>query len=146
MNNFFPLEAQRKYIRIPFREHGRDFNGCDCGGLVWLVYKTELKIELPDWRAYYQNTQFESFGELTDTISTMLGDCGQPVPLHEPLKPFDVISLNFCGNPVHVGIMVNRHIFMHIMDGYTNVRQERIDSASWRKRIDGVFRYRTRAN
>lgn len=136
----FPLEAQRKYIRIPFKEHGRGFDGCDCGGLVWLVYKEELGIELPDWRQYYQNTQLESFGELSSTIGTNLGNICNEIPLDAPIRPFDVVSLKIAGHPVHVGVMVTPKTFMHIMEGYTNVRQERIDSANWKRRIDGIFR------
>lgn len=136
----FSPAAQRKYMRIPFKEHGRDFDGCDCGGLVWLVYKTELGIELPDWRKYYENTQLESFGSLSSTIGTMLGNICYEVPIDGKIRPFDVISLTLAGHPVHVGIMTNENTFMHIMEGYTNVRQERIDRMNWRKRIDGIFR------
>lgn len=136
----FSLSDQRKYMRIPFKEHGRDFSGCDCGGLVWLVYKTELGIELPDWREFYSNTQIESFDELSWTIGTMLGDICNEVPLDSEIRPYDVISLKVAGHPIHVGIMVNSNTFMHIMEGYSNVRQERIDRMNWRKRIDGIFR------
>lgn len=137
----FPVSAQLKYIRIPFKEHGRDFDGCDCGGLVWLVYKNELGIELPDWRGYYQNTQIESFDELSWTVDTMLGGIGKEVPKDEGVKPFDVISLKIAGHPIHVGVAVDSNRFLHIMEGDTNVRQERLDGMSWRRRIDGVFRY-----
>lgn len=136
----FSPAAQRKYMLIPFKEHGRGFDGCDCGGLVWLVYKTELGIELPDWRKYYENTQFESFNSLSSTIGTMLGNICYEVPLDKEIRPFDVISLTLAGHPVHVGVMVNDNTFMHIMEGYSNVRQERIDRMNWRKRIDGIFR------
>lgn len=136
----FPVSSQRKYIRIPFREHGRGFDGCDCGGLVWLVYKTELGIELPDWREYYENTRIESFNELSSTIGTMLGDITHEVKDFSKIQPFDVISLRVAGHPVHVGVMIDSCTFMHIMEGYTSVRQERIDRMNWVKRIDGVFR------
>lgn len=136
----FPVSAQRKYMRIPFKEHGRGFDGCDCGGLVWLVYKTELGIELPDWRNFYANTHIESFEELSWTVGTMLGDICQEVPLDGKIKPYDVISLKIAGMPVHVGIMVTDRMFLHIMEGYSSVRQERLDSMNWRKRIDGIFR------
>lgn len=137
----FPLEAQSKYMRIPFKEHGRGFDGCDCGGLVWLVYKTELDIELPDWREYYSSTRVESSLELSGTISTMLGNLCHEVQPDEEIMPYDVISFDLMGVPIHVGIAVDDRHFLHIIDGYSNVRQEKFSSYAWRKRINGIFRY-----
>jgi len=36
-----------KYIGIPFEDKRFDFNGCDCYGLVSLIYKQDLNIDLP---------------------------------------------------------------------------------------------------
>lgn len=137
----FPLEAQRKYMRIPFREHGRGFDGCDCGGLVWLVYKTELDIELPDWRRYYMTTHLESASELAGTIETMLGTLCHEVPQGQEIRPYDVVSFDIMGVPIHVGVAVDASHFLHIIEGYSNVRQERFSGVSWSRRINGVFRY-----
>ena len=38
-----------KYAVIPFLDGGRDFDGCDCWGLVRLIYKNELGIVLPTY-------------------------------------------------------------------------------------------------
>lgn len=37
-----------KYIGIPFIDKGKDFNGCDCYGLLQLYYKEEMGIDVPD--------------------------------------------------------------------------------------------------
>lgn len=37
-----------KFIGIPFVNRGRDFNGCDCYGLLMLYYKEVLGINVPD--------------------------------------------------------------------------------------------------
>lgn len=140
MAKTFTLESQLKYMRIPFKEHGRSFDGCDCGGLVGLVYYEELGIILPDWAKFYKDTQVESWGELKTTIGGLLDALFTEVT-DGSIKPFDAIVFNIAGNPIHVGVAVNEYVFMHIMEGYTNVRQERFNSFSWRKRIEGVFRY-----
>lgn len=38
-----------KFIGIPFKDGGRDFNGCDCWGLAKLYYKEILNYELPEY-------------------------------------------------------------------------------------------------
>jgi cell wall-associated NlpC family hydrolase len=136
----FTPELQSKYLRIPFKDKGRDFKGCDCGGLVWLVYKNELGIELPDWRDYYSCTQLSHSSEMFNAVSTMLGANGVEVPL-EKAQPFDVISIRIGGADVHVGLVVNSRFFLHIMEGRTTVAQERLDSHQWAKRITGCFRH-----
>ena len=36
-----------KYISIPFADHGRSKNGCDCWGLATVAYKEKFKVDLP---------------------------------------------------------------------------------------------------
>jgi len=36
-----------KYIGLPYRVGGRDFDGVDCWGLLYLVYRDEFNIHLP---------------------------------------------------------------------------------------------------
>lgn len=136
----FTLEMQSKYSRVPFKEHGNTLSGCDCGGLVWLIYKNELGIVLPDWRKYYSSTQIENSDELSGTISTMLGENGVEVPLSQ-VQPFDVLSFRIGTAPIHVGIAVNARLFLHIMAGRTCVAQERLDSPQWKNRCTGCFRH-----
>lgn len=129
-------------MRIPFKEHGRDFDGCDCGGLLWLVVKTETGYEMPDWREFYETTKIEDFQDLSWTVNTFVFDLTRQLGKDEAACAFDVIVLRVASHPLHVGVMVNDKTFMHIMEGDSNVRQERIDSVSWRRRIDGIFRLR----
>ena len=139
----FTLDMQSKYMRIPFKEHGRGFDGCDCGGLLILIYRNELGIELPDLAHLYQTTQIESWEDVKETISRGVREYPSfvEVPKGEAIQPFDVIVFNIASHPIHIGIVVNDRMFIHILEGYTNVRQERIHSANWIKRIEGIYRY-----
>lgn len=136
----FSIEAQRKYIRTPFKTKGRDFSGCDCGGLVWLVYKNELDIELPDWRDMYSGTRIENSLELEETVSTVLGENAVEVDLKDA-KPFDVVSFRIRNSSMHVGLIINKHLFLHVMEGRTNVSIERLANPQWRGRVTGCFRH-----
>lgn len=41
------------FVGLPYRDHGRDFDGCDCWGLVRLVYRDQAGIELPSYDEAY---------------------------------------------------------------------------------------------
>jgi cell wall-associated NlpC family hydrolase len=94
-----------RYIGLPWKKFGRDFDGVDCLGLVVLFYKNELNIELP---------QFE-YADYEDHNSTnkVQNEAGKVfVPTENP-KPGDVAQFRILGHPVHVGIVVDDHRFLH---------------------------------
>lgn len=62
----------QKYIGIPYRQCGRSLAGIDCYGLVWLVYRDVLGIELPDW--------------MQDASVDFEGDFGQWVEIDYPAE------------------------------------------------------------
>ena len=136
----FTIDQQRKYMRIPFRPKCRGFDGCDCGGLVWLIYKNELNIELPDWTELYSGTRIEHSLELEETVSTMLGENAVEVEFKD-IRPFDVVSFRIRNASIHVGLVIDNRRFIHIMEGFTKVAQERFDSPQWHKRVTGCFRH-----
>ena len=38
-----------KYIGVPYVPGGRDMDGADCYGLVKMIYRDGLGLDLPDW-------------------------------------------------------------------------------------------------
>lgn len=135
----FTLEAMQKYTNIPFKDCGQDFDGCDCAGLLRLVYKNELGIDLPDWHGMYNTTQYSHGLELEKILTSMLGENGIEVPL-DKIQPFDVLSIRIGRAEMHVGIVVDKTHFLHIVEG-DKVLCERINSFKWKQRITGAFRH-----
>jgi len=124
-----------KYIRIPFKEKGRDESGCDCWGLVRLIYKNELGIDLPSNHELYDNTLQR------DLLAKLIED----EKFHKWSEPqdqreFDVIILNVFGRPMHVGVVTKNGFMIHCSKD-TNTVHEKYTSMSWKGRVKGFGRY-----
>lgn len=93
-----------KYVGIPFVDGGRDRRGCDCWGLVRLIYQNELKVELP--------TYGEISAEDLAAVSQMVEGNYTVEPWRaidrDDALPFDVVVMRFYGSRRigHVGILV----------------------------------------
>jgi cell wall-associated NlpC family hydrolase len=123
-----------EYIGIPFVDHGRDESGCDCWGLVRLVYRNEYGIELSDLGPLYQNTE-----DAAGMKQVFLAALPQWRQVEKP-EIGDVVLLRIMGNPIHVGIVIDDGKMLHVEQGLDSV-VERFDSSMWLKRIEGFFRH-----
>lgn len=135
----------QKYLRIPYTIRGHSFDGCDCGGLLRLVYKTELDIELPDWEDKYISTHRESFETLDgifDEQTSTIGDFPMQVPLDE-VQPFDALVFRMGRFNVHTGVVIRKGKFLHIQEG-GNVTIEDYNGLRWKNRLVGAYRHVSR--
>jgi cell wall-associated NlpC family hydrolase len=59
----YNTEILCKFLQIPFKDKGRDFNGCDCLGIVSLFYKEVFNIEITEFTpsCYDINTILKGF-------------------------------------------------------------------------------------
>jgi cell wall-associated NlpC family hydrolase len=122
------------YITIPYARDGRSFKGCDCYGLLILIYRVELGIELKDYKlASYDDAtvamaMVENYYTQFDEISP------------EQIKPFDIVSI--CNNsktPNHCGVILGKQKFIHSLSGYgCAVSKLKV----WNKRIYNFHRFR----
>lgn len=124
----------RKYLGIPYADHGRTKAGLDCWGLVRLIYRDELGIELPSWSAEYDDS---------DNVShSILGDnqLRQWTKVNKP-DIYDVAILSICGN-FHTGVCIGTKPLrmIHILKDQ-NVCIEKLNSPMWIKRLEGWYRY-----
>ena len=125
-----------KYIGIPYLDKGRDYNGVDCYGLLYLVYKDIKKIILPHLSAEYATANKAEYESLRNTHSLFDEWTEIEIP-----NAFDV-GLFRIGRIFHVGICINQRplTMMHILSG-SNVTIERVDQIVWKNRIQSWWTY-----
>lgn len=99
-----PMKWTGDYVGIPFADGGRDRNGCDCWGLVALVYREQLQIELPA----YGDISAHDLVQVASKISAGADDAEVWLPVTEP-RMYDVVVMRAWGERIagHVGIYVD---------------------------------------
>lgn len=124
------------YIGIPFKINGRTREGCDCWGLVYLVYRAQLNIDLPDYNGILSHLD-KGTAALRRIKRIIEDESRKWIKVDDP-KGFDVVLLR--GEPYHVGIVCGRCDMLHVDIGI-NSCVERFTSAQHKNRIIGFQRY-----
>lgn len=99
-----------RYLLIPFRSQGRDHSGCDCWGLLRLIYQEALGIELTS----FEDTPATS---LRDVVRLVARHKGEWVKVDAPRR-FDALVMASVGRETpgmaaHVGMAVDGQRFIH---------------------------------
>ena len=134
----------RKYIGIPFRDHGAGFDGCDCYGLVCLLYREEFGLYLPQ------------VGDLYDTaynrhrVDSLLTSETRGLPwcmdvTGQGYQPFDMLVFRIAGTDHHVGLYVREGIMLHVIEG-ASAGLEHYDGVRWGRQLHRVLRHRDHAD
>jgi cell wall-associated NlpC family hydrolase len=127
-----------KYIGIPFRDHGRDFTGCDCYGLVRLALLNEFGVALPLLIDEYEDPNNHD-------------QVGAAVSLWRPLLTGDrlgapeaaaIAVILVSGHPAHVGLCIDDRMILHSRGHRTGSLLHRIDDPFFKGRIEGYYRVR----
>jgi murein DD-endopeptidase len=126
----------RRFLAIPFREKGRDYNGVDCWGIPYLIYRDMLGIELPAYTEEYQNTM-----DREEIASLWSGSATEGWVRMIPIEPYDLVQIRMMGAPMHCGVYIGNKKFIHCLEG-VGTTIARIDSPEWRDRIVGYYRRR----
>ena len=124
------------FIDIPFLPNGRDRNGLDCWGLIYLVYKERLNIELPQYKDIFID---QSIASLKKVAHVMRRERGKWQKVDIP-KENDMIMLRTGKYTWHVGIVIDRRNMLHIMSGIDSVVEE-FTGIQWKNRIEEYRHY-----
>ena len=128
-----------KYIHIPFLEHGRSKQGCDCWGLAREIYKDELGIDLPTLLDYKNTKDSHNIAELYKIEHQRWVEIEQGEE-----QPFDVLVFNIIGLPTHIAVVINKGLMIHCEHGIGTHVTEYNRDLQWKKRLAGVYRYEKR--
>lgn len=125
------------YIKTPFVDHGRSEEGCDCWGLVRLIYKKELSIELPSLLDYKDTKDRVTISALVDSEK-----CIKWCEIdHGKEKTFDVVVFKMLNVPTHVGLVYSKGSMIHCEKGKGTYLTDYNREHNWKKRLYGIFRY-----
>jgi len=105
-----------RYIGLPYKNMGRDFDGVDCYGLYFLIYKEELGIELPDFLNinYSQDWYKKDENHISDTIKS-----NWIIEVEKPFKKYDGLifyGIKYKTIANHIGLYIGEGKFIHIME------------------------------
>ena len=124
-----------QYVDIPFKEKGRNRSGCDCWGLVRLIWGDQFGIQVPSFVNQYISTKDNGIGSLVEENM----DPWTPVPAGmETLG--DGVLLRIEGRPKHVGIVLEPGRMIHCAQDVGTVI-EKYRTKKWERRIIGFYRY-----
>lgn len=113
-----------RYVGIPFLDRGSSIHGCYCWGLVRLVFKEQLAIELPSYGAI-SASEIAASARLIEANATL-----PPWTIAEaPYRCFDVATFYQRPDPSkprierHIGVMINATTVLHVECGCDTVKE-----------------------
>lgn len=126
------------YVGIPQRDHGRTRAGCDCWGVVRLIYAERLGIHLPSYAEGYASTE-----ERAEIEALIIGAAAagpwKPIP-SRAAHEFDLALFRRGRFDSHIGIVVAPGRMLHMMGGDA-AKIEAFASPAWERRLRGIWRH-----
>jgi cell wall-associated NlpC family hydrolase len=124
-------------VGLPWRVRGRDRDGVDCWGLVWLGYQAN-GIAAP---SYAENYVCEREAAEIDALianQTVRGPWREVAPGCE--RELDFLVFRCVGAASHVGLVVRPGLMLHITEN-TESRIETYCRGRWHDRLTSIYRF-----
>ena len=129
------IEWAEKYVGIPYLLHSRSIENCDCYGLICLIYKNELNIELPLFDEFYNDNANDR------EILKLFEENRKKWKQVYDKKIGDIVYFVIAGLEKHVGLLVGDNCFIHNLRQGGSSTLANLNSPKWRRRIVGIYRY-----
>ncbi len=125
------------YIGIPYADFGRTREGCDCWGLVCIIYREQMGIDLPEYLGSYSST--DEHAEIASIISAEEASALWAPALPLP-NPGDLALFRRGRWSTHVGIVIRPGLMIHMVDGDGAKLQTYLEGP-YKHRFQGHYRY-----
>lgn len=125
------------FVGIPFLEQGRALKGADCWGLLCLVYRRELALELPSYSGAYVTTQDRA--TIAGLLAGGMGDWREVDA--DAARPLDAVLMREGGQACHVGVMAPAGLVLHTEPGRASIM---VPLWKIRRRVVGFYRHASR--
>lgn len=137
------IKQLHKYVGIPYLSNGRTIFGCDCWGLVYIVFKNELGIDLPIVSGeYIKGTEAGEVAPVFERYKKEMVAEKKFTEVNE-FSPCDLILFRLSGAVSHIGIFACEEKFLHT-DGRAGACFEKVNHRYWNRRIDGIYRHESK--
>lgn len=124
------------FIGIPMLDKGRDHNGCDCWGLVWLIETVQFGRALPSYAADYISS--DEAREVTALINRER-DVQPQWKQVTTIEDGDILLFSRDNHIPHAAVAVGPSLMLHM--GLTDSVIEPIAGKQWEKRLTGIYRW-----
>lgn len=131
-----------KFIGVPFVNGGRDFSGCDCWGMVRLVFQ-EYGIEVPDYKIHCMRSKAIGLQVALEMKASKDGE-NRWERVNAPEEPCLVLMEHMPDIPGyinHLGVYVGGGKMIHTCLKQ-NCHIDSIDNMYWQSTIRGFYRWK----
>ncbi len=130
-------DVVNKLIGIPYKDGGMDpatDGGVDCWGLVGLYFSLRQNIKFPSYEKYIEKSSGLDRGP--EIFKEFKRVKGQPAAA-------DIVAISSRNDGFinHVGIMIDKHYFLHTSPQSGGVIMSRKSAADYKRIIKGFYRW-----